>query len=156
MAKNTEAIAALDSKDTSIISVLRQDAKLSTQQISKKTGIPITTVHNRIRKLQKAGVIKAYTIILDNKKIGKAVAAFILITVDYKLLKELKTTQYELAKKIRAHRLVEAASMVTGTSDIIILVRASGVDELSEFVTKYLRNLEGVDRTQTAVILAEV
>ena len=67
----------LDNKDLAIIEVLKHNSNFSTQQISKKTGIPISTVHNRIRKLEKSGIIKEYTILLDNKKIGKPIAASI-------------------------------------------------------------------------------
>ena len=144
-----------DKKDLAIIEVLKHNSNLSTQQISKKTKIPITTVHNRIKKLEKSGIIKEYTILLDNKKIGKAIAAYILITVDYKLLNEQKMSQNDLAKKLKSIPDVEEASVLTGAADIIIKVRVSDIDQLNEFVTKQLRNIGGVEKTQTAVILNE-
>ena len=76
----------IDEKDLKIISLLKENAKLSMQQIAKKTLIPITTVHNRIKKLEKSGIIKGYTINLDDKKL-QSISAFILVTVDYKFLK---------------------------------------------------------------------
>jgi len=146
----------MDKKDEAIIEVLKHNSNLSTQQISRKTNIPITTIHNRIKKLEKSGIIKEYTISLDNKKIGKAIAAYILITVDYKLLNEKKMSQNELAKKLKSNPNVEEASILTGATDIIIKVRVSNIDQLNEFVTKQLRNIGGVEKTQTAVILNEV
>ena len=145
----------LDKKDTAILTVLKENSKLSTQQIAKRTRIPITTVYNRTKKLEKEGVIKGYTVILDNKKIGKSIAAFILISVDYKRLKELKRSQYELAQRLLKHPAVESSAMITGASDIIIKIRCSSVDELNEFVTIFLRNVEGVEKTQTAIVLNE-
>ena len=145
----------MDKKDTAILAVLKENSKLSTQQIAKRTRIPITTVHNRIKKLEKAGVIKGYTVILDNKKIGKPLAAFILVTVDYKRLKELKRSQYELAQQLLKNQAVESSAMITGAADIIIKIRVGSVDELNEFVTVYLRNVEGVEKTQTAIVLNE-
>ena len=145
----------LDKKDSAILVVLKENAKLSTQQISKKTRIPITTVHNRIKKLEKEGIIKGYTVVLDNKKIGKPLAAHILVTVDYKLLKELKKSQYELAQQLLRHPCVESSAMITGASDIIIKIRAKDIDELNDFVTIYLRNVQGVEKTQTAIVLNE-
>ena len=146
---------ALDKKDFKILEVLKENAKLSTQQISKKTLIPITTVHHRIKKLEKQGIIKGYTVLLDNKKIGKALAAYVLITVDYKLLNGIKLTQHDLAKKLKAHEFVEETAMVTGGTDIIIKIRVKDIDQMDEFVTKYLRNVDGVERTQTMVVLSE-
>ena len=50
----------LDKSDIKIIEILKENSKLSTQQISKKTAIPITTVHYRIKKLEKEGLKKIY------------------------------------------------------------------------------------------------
>ncbi len=146
----------IDKKDYAILDVLKHNGRLSTQKIAKKVNIPITTVHNRIRKLGREGVIKNYTVNIDQKKLGRNVTAYILITVDYKLLKERKMTQYELAKKIRGNPNVELACMITGLTDILIKITVKDMDELGDFVTKYLRNVDGVERTQTAVILSEV
>ena len=148
-------ITVLDKKDEAIITSLKENAKLSTQQIAKRTRIPITTVHNRIKKLEREGVIKGYTVVLDNKKIGKPLAAYILVTVDYGLLKEIKKSQYELAQQLLRHPAVESSAMITGASDIIIKARCSSIDELNEFVTVYLRNVLGVEKTQTAIVLNE-
>ena len=145
----------MDKKDEQIIEILKENSKLSTQQISKKTSIPITTVHNRIKKLEKEGVIKRYTLELDNKKLGKDIAAYINIVVDYRLLKEKNLSQHELARKLKQHEFVEEAAMITGGTDLIIKVRVKNVDQLDNFVTKYLRNIEGVEKTQTMVILNE-
>lgn len=145
----------LDKKDLSIIEVLKHNSNLSTQQISKRTNIPITTVHNRIKKLEKEGVIREYSVVLDNKKIGRPIAAYILITVDYKLLQQLKISQYDLTKKLKYNPAVEESAMITGASDIIIKVRVKDMDELNEFVTINLRNIKGVEKTQTAVVLNE-
>lgn len=146
----------MDEKDEKILLELLKNSKLSTQEISKRTLIPVTTVHNRIKKLEKHGIIKNYTLTLDYSKLGKNLAAYILIAVDYKYLKEIKSTQHELAKKLRCHPSVEEADMITGGNDIIIKVRAKDMKEIDYFVTTYLRNVHGVDRTQTMFILHEI
>src|SRR3989338_11007966 len=139
----------MDAKDDRIIAALKENSRLSSQEISRKTVIPITTVHNRLKKLVKEGVIKKFTMELDQKKLGKAVAAFILVTVDYNALKQAKTTQHELAAKLRKNPAVEEAAMLTGTADIIIKVRVAAMDDLDKFVTTDLRNITGIEKTQT-------
>jgi len=145
----------MDSKDKLILDLIKENCRLTTQQMSKKLNIPITTIHNRIKKMEQDGIIKGYKAILDNKKLGKPISAYILITVDYRLLKETETTQQELARRLRSHEFVEEAAMVTGENDIILKVRVSDIDQLDNFVTKYLRNISGVDKTRTIVILNE-
>ncbi|MBW2976354.1 Lrp/AsnC family transcriptional regulator [Candidatus Woesearchaeota archaeon] len=146
----------MDKKDESIIQILKENSNLSTQQISKKTLIPITTVHNRIKKLKKEGIIRKYTVELDSTKVGKNIAAYINIVVDYKFLKEKNMSQYDLAKKLKQQGCVEACAMVTGGTDIIITLRVGSIEELDNFVTKDLRNIDGIEKTQTMVILNEV
>ena len=150
-----KSVVVLDEKDSAIIAVLKENAKLSTQKMAKRTRIPITTVHNRIKKLEKRGIIRGYTVVLDSKKIGKPIAAFILITADYKGLKELKMPQHELARQLLKNTAVESSAMITGAADIIIKLRVGSIDELNDFVTDYLRNVEGVEKTQTAIVLSE-
>ena len=146
----------LDDKDLKILETLKSNSDWSTQKISKKTGIPITTVHNRIKRLKKEQVIKNYTVNVDYRKLGKSLAAFVLVTVDYKYLKETKKTQYELAEKLMGQPHVESAAVITGVTDILIKVRVSDIEQLSDFVTRYLRNFDGVENTTTAVILREL
>lgn len=146
----------LDKKDLAILDELKVDSKLPIKKIAAKVKVPITTVHNRIKKMEREGVIKNYTVKVDSRLLGKSMAAYILITVDYKLLKQINSTQYELAKRVKANPLVEEASMVTGATDIMIKVRVADIEQLSDFVTKLLRNVDGVEKTQTAVILTEV
>ena len=151
-----ERYSIMDEKDEKILKLLKENSKLTTQQISKKTLIPITTIHNRIKKLEKEGIIKRYTLELDNKKIGKNIAAYIHIVVDYRLLKQIKMSQHELAKKLKQYEFVEEAAMVTGGTDIIIKVRVKDIDELDDFVTKKLRNIDGIEKTQTMIVLNEI
>ncbi len=153
------AIDKLDETDMKILELLKQDAKLTTRQLAEKTLLPATTVHNRIKKLEKTGIIKNYTVIVDNKKIGKPLSAYILMTIDYKFLRAKEPVggkgrqEHELAKMLKRHPLVEEVDMVTGTHDMIIRISAKGIDELNEFVTSFLVNIEGIEKTQTVIVL---
>ena len=144
----------LDDKDLRILELLKENAKLTTHQISKKTAIPITTVHNRIKKLEQEGIIKRYTLVLDHAKLGRPMLGFVLVTVTYTLPSGKKISQEDAAKKIRALAGVEAVYIVTGGTDIIVKVRVKGVDELNDFVVRKLRTVDGVDKTQTMIVLS--
>lgn len=146
----------MDKKDLLIVELLKRDAKLTTSQLSKKTGIPITTIHNRLKRLEKEGIIKGYTIIPDYAKLEKSLAAYILLTVSYRGPVGEKYSQEEIAKEIRKLKGVEEVCIVTGQSDVIAKVRVKDVEELNKFVIAGLREIEGVDKTQTLVVLNEI
>ena len=146
----------LTKKDTTILDILKHDAKLSTREISEKTGIPITTVHNRIKNMEKEGVIRAYKAIIDKKKIGKNISAYIMLTVSYKDLDAINLTQEGLAKKFLALPEVEECAIISGASDIILKIATNDVDELNDFVINKLRHIGGVEKTLTSIVLKDV
>jgi len=83
----------MDKKDLEIIEVLKRHSDYTTRQIAKKTLLPITTIHNRIRKLKEEGIIKRFTIELDHKKVGNSFVVYILVSANLPLLKQKKQTQ---------------------------------------------------------------
>ena len=143
----------VDQKDIRILKELKNNSRLSARGISEKTRIPITTVFNRIKRMEKSGVIRGYTAVLDEDKLGKHIAAYIMITVDYNFLKRTKVSQHELAMKLKQHEFVDEAAIITGIGDIILKIRATDLSELNKLVTENLRNIDGVEKTQTSVIL---
>lgn len=143
----------MDERDLKILELLKRNSKLSTKEISRKTLMPITTVHNRIKKMEKNGVIKGYGVVLDHKKLGKMISGYVMITVNYTSLKLNKLTQQEVVDKLRKHHLVEDIAMVSGAFDMVVKARANSVEEFGDFVTKHLRSLDGISRTQTMIVL---
>lgn len=146
----------MDEKDKKIISLLKENSRLSTNEIWKITGIPQTTVHNRIKRLKEKGIIEYFTIKLDRKKIGKELVAFILCTVSYRSSKGEKLSQIDVARNVKALPEVEGVSIVTGEIDLIVKVGMKDVDALNDFVVRKLRDIEGIEKTITSVVLSEI
>jgi len=142
----------LDKKDLKIIEILKQNSKQTTSQISKRFNIPITTIHNRIKKLERLGIIKNYTVVLDYKKLDKGILSYVLVSVMYTLPNGKKVSQEEVAREIKKIG-AEEVDIVTGGTDLIVKVRVKDVEELNEFVINQLRNIDGVDKTQTLIVL---
>jgi DNA-binding Lrp family transcriptional regulator len=148
----------LDEKYLSILSILKEDSSLTTSKISKKTSIPITTVHNRIQKMKKSEVIKNYTLNIDYEKIGKHVSAYVLITINNETSNSGKNKGRleEVARNAKIINGVESVDMVTGSADIIVKIRTDSMKSMNDLLTYKLRGIEGVDKTQTMVVLKEV
>jgi DNA-binding Lrp family transcriptional regulator len=146
----------LDKKDLKILEILKQKANLQTSQISKKTSIPITTVHNRIKKLTSKGIIKNYTINIDFEKIGKPLKAYVLITVNQNPFSDKKLSQERIGEEIKKLNEVESVDIVTGETDLLAGVRIKEMTELNDLVTHKLRNIPGVDKTRTMMVLKEI
>jgi DNA-binding Lrp family transcriptional regulator len=141
----------VDDKDLKILEVLKQNARFSIQDIAKRSLLPITTVYNRMKRLEAEGIITGYTVQVDKRKLGRLVDAFVLATVDYKELHD--SNQEYLAAKLGRMTEVEGVSIMAGETDLIIAVSVSSVEALNTFVIEKLRKVQGIDKTKTLVVL---
>jgi len=148
-------MVVVDNKDRRIIEELVRDSRQTTSQLSRKLNIPITTVHNRIKKLIKTGVIINYTVNLNHNLLGRPVPAYVGVTINYTVPGK-KINQTDIANQIKKIEGVYEVYILTGDSDILVKVLVRDITELNNFVTEKLRNVVGVDKTQTSIILKEV
>ena len=137
----------LDTKDLAILKILEHDAKKTTQQISREIGVPITTIHNRIKKLESSGIIEKYTVWINWKKLGRGINARLAITVGR------DGDQDEICGKLVHHDSVFGAYQVTGDEDIIVKLKVKDIDELHDFIMNEVRTIKGVEGTKTLIVL---
>ena len=143
----------MDEKDYKIIEVLKDNADFPTRKIAKKTLLPITTVHNRIRKLKQEKVIKKFTVDLDHKKMGRGLLVYVLIDVDIPWLNQNKVNQFDLVKKIRSFYFVDEVHVVTGGTDMVAAIRVKNVEEFNKVLLSKLQRIPGIQETTSLVVI---
>lgn len=139
------APAELDELDRSILRQLNEDARKSYRDIAKEVTASISTVSNRIRRLEAAGVIRGYAPIIDEAKLGYDVLAVVGVTITKGKLLDV---QRRIAKDDRVSHVYD----VTGEWDSIVVVRLRNTRELDGFI-KRLGSMEYVENTYTQVVL---
>ncbi|MDH5390893.1 MAG: Lrp/AsnC family transcriptional regulator [Candidatus Bathyarchaeota archaeon] len=135
----------LDGTDVKILRILLSDARLSSRQIARKTGVSIGTVLSRIKKMKQTGIIKEYSAIVDHEKLGYELTVITEMTIS-------KGRLSEIAKEIARVPNVCCVYNVTGLTDAMVIAKFKKREELSGF-TKYLLSLPYVERTNTHVVL---
>jgi len=135
----------LDEIDERLLRNLLVDARQSARQLSLKLGISTVTVLSRIKKLEKAKIIKGYTAIIDHEKIGYSLTAIIEI-----MAKNDKIIGIE--EEISKFENVCGVYDITGSTDTIIVAKFKERNELSKFV-KALAVIPNVENTITHVVL---
>lgn len=143
----------LDGKDQKILELLKEHGDYTTRQIAKKTLLPVTTIHNRIKKLKAEGIIKKYTVELDYDKLERNFLVYVLVSVNIGLLKERKKTQYQLLDEIKRFYFVERVDIVAGGADLVVMMRVKDVHEYDECIVTKLQVIEGIDRTQSLIVI---
>ena len=134
-----------DETNVKIMKLLISNARLSYRQIAKNIGVSTNTVLTRIKNLEKEGIIKYYTAILDHEKLGYDLAAIIELTIS-------KGKLIEVEKKIAKSKNVMGVYDVTGASDAMVLAKFKTRKELNKLI-KTILSMEFVERTNTHVIL---
>jgi len=135
----------VDDTDWKILRLLVQDSRISYREIARKTGLAVGTVAYRIRKLEKEGVIKGYSVVLDYEKLGYEITAVTEITVS-------KGKLLEVDKVIGKMPNVCSVYDVTGLIDSIVVSKFRNREELSRF-TKRVLSIPYVERTNTHIVL---
>ena len=135
----------IDETDERIIEELKKDSRQSTADISRRTGIARMTVHERIRRLKEKGVIRKFSIGLDQAKLGRPTTALLLVSYS----PGHKLPQQKLAEKIAKLPGVYAVHIIAGEWDMLVKVRGASVEEIGKLVVNRIRELEGVYKTFT-------
>jgi Lrp/AsnC family transcriptional regulator for asnA, asnC and gidA len=133
----------LDELDVLILERLLKDSRKSLRSIAKEIGTPTSTVHERVRRLVKMGVIKRFTAELDTKVLGMDVTALILVSVEGAYITEVE-------KALSAFEQVIAVYDITGEFDVAVIAKFRSIDELNNFIKAVLK-MPHVKRTVTSI-----
>ena len=131
----------VDEKDRAIIKVLRKDAKASVQEISSLTSIPATTVHQRIKRMERMGVIRAYQAVIDEKKIGLGAMAIVFFDGPSQI-----TAQLHMMDAVR-----RVVAMV-GDHDFMVELACATVEDI-HMTLRYLKRIDGVENVRSCMVL---
>lgn len=146
MAQETSAIDRLDRE---ILGALRREARISWRELGELVHLSATSVADRVRRMERAGIIDGYTVRVDPAALGRTVRA----VVDVSLGTGDQVDRFEAALAERDE--VTFAAYVTGTADYSINVECEGAEGLDAFV-RWLRADAGVARTETKLLLRVV
>lgn len=138
----------LDEVDVKLLRVLTLDSRLSSRQIAKRCGVSVGTALSRIRRMELDGVIRGYTAVLDQEKLGYELTVVTEVTVS-------KGRLLEMEKEIAQISNVCCVYDLTGLSDAAIIAKFKSREDLSAF-TKRLLSLPYVERTNTHVVLTTI
>ena len=139
---------AMDETDVKILKKMLIDARMSYRRIAEEIGVSPPTVLARVDKLEKDGIIRSYSALLDHEKLGYDLTSIIEITA-------AKGKIVDLEKQIAKFPNVCAVYDITGLTDMIVVAKFKNRADLSRFVKKDL-SLPYVDRTNTHVVLITV
>lgn len=143
---------ALDKVDIAIADRLQQDGRLSNARLAEQLALSEASCWRRQKRLEETGVIEGYKAILNRRKLGIGVMAFVQIVCTQH--SEEVTAAFE--RIIQVSPNVLACHNTTGEADFLLQVVARDLDDYSRFVEKVLRKLPGVLSIRSNISLREM
>lgn len=130
----------MDAIDRRIAGLLERDARLTYADIGTEVGLAASSVHDRVRKLEKYGVIKGYRAELDLAAVGLPITAFVSIALR-------PSSPIDVPTRVAEFELVEACYSVAGDNSYVLLVRAPSTSELEDLLDALRAKLEVITRS---------
>ena len=140
----------LDSHDKAILSALQKDSSISNLDLSKLIGLSPSACLARTKNLRELGVIKQFTTVIDEKKLGMETLAFILVNLS-PLNRE--TANFFVEEINRLPQVLECYT-VTGNHDYLLKIVAKDMQTYRDFVIDSLMAIPGVNRVETSIVMS--
>ncbi|MCK4531172.1 MAG: Lrp/AsnC family transcriptional regulator [Candidatus Marinimicrobia bacterium] len=136
----------LDQKDKVILKILQDNARTSNAEIARHMGMTASAIYERVKKLEKAGVVKAYEARLEPAILGLNLLAIVLISL-YDLTKMRDT-----GKVLAGFDKIQEIHYIAGKGSILAKVRTSGTEDLEKLLDN-MNLIDNVKNTESTIVL---
>lgn len=136
----------LDATDRAILRILQEDARTPFSEVARRIDMSSATVHDRVGRMEEAGVIEGYHAKVDAKSVGYGVSAFVGLRTE-------QGREEDALRRLSDLEGVREIHLTTGEWDVMLRVYAEDTDALRDLMFDHVANMDGFSRSQTMVIL---
>jgi Lrp/AsnC family leucine-responsive transcriptional regulator len=137
----------LDAVDLQILEVLQAQGRTKRNELAETVKLSIPAVSERLRKLEERGIVRSFNAVLDARKIGLEVTAYIFI------MAESSTFYPEIIKRATSHQEILECHAITGEGSHILKARTQSTATLEKLLSQ-IQTWPGVKNTRTSVVLS--
>lgn len=141
-----------DGIDEQILNILVDDARIPSVELAKMLDLSEKEVEEKINELKKRGVIRKFKASVDWKKLGKKRSTAI---IQVKVVPQQRAGFSKICRELSKDVRIKDLYVATGEYDLLMLVEAADIEEISEFVTEKLAPMKEVVGTYTHIVLQE-
>ena len=142
----------LDETDFRILNFLQKDANVTAKELSSKLSLSSTPIYERIKKLEKSGVIRKYVALLDAEKLDKQFMVFINMSIK----EHFQSRREKFLKNLLELDEVVELYHTSGTHDFMAKVRFSNVKEYRDFLVDKLAPIENIADIDSQIVLDQI
>ena len=141
-----------DKLDKKILQLLQNDSTLNMKQIADEVGLSITPTYERIKRMERTGVVEKYVALVNKEKIGKNLVVFCnvsLLVHSKPLLKKFEQAVSKLDEVMECYH-------TAGTFDYLLKVVSNDMHHYQDFITNKLAATENIGHVQSSFVMTEV
>jgi Lrp/AsnC family leucine-responsive transcriptional regulator len=150
--KQKEESPVLDETDIAILRLLQQNARITVKELSEKVHLSATPVHERVRRLERTGVIKQYVTILDGAKVGRSLMVICYVS----LRQHNKEAGAKFIQSILEMDEVLECLTISGQFDFMLKVVAANMDAYYNFHVNKLSAMDNVGNVQSVFVMGVI
>lgn len=139
----------IDSVDRNIIEVLQQEGRIANKELSERIGLTTTPTLERVRRLERQGIIEGYAAKVNKDSVGRGFTAFVKVTLKVHQLNLLE----EFTSAIQEIPEILACYHTTGDGDFLLQVVAKDTKDYEQLMRNKLTTLPDVERLHTSIVL---
>jgi len=142
----------IDAKDREVLALLQEDSKRTPKEYANRLGLSTTAVYERIKRLEKTGVITRYVALVDKNKVNKA----FMVLCHVKLIQHIKEYVLQFEREVVQLEEVSECYHISGDYDYILKVNVSDMETYREFMVTKLTAIKNIGSTQSSFVINEV
>ncbi len=141
-----------DHIDRELLRMLQENSKRTTKEYANALGLSTTAAYERIRRLEKSGVVSHYVALVDKKKIQKAFQ----VLCHVKLVQHIEKNVMQFEKEILKLEEVSECYHISGDYDYILKIHVSDMEAYRDFMVSKLTAISNIGSTQSSFVISEV
>lgn len=142
----------LDAIDRKLLSLLQSDCKKTTKEYAQQLGLSTTAVYERIKRLEKTGIVTDYVAMINRKMVNKA----FLIYCHVRLIQHTRDNVLQFEREILRLEEVAECYHISGDYDYILKIHVGDMDAYREFMVTKLTAIKNIGSTQSSFAIREV
>ena len=140
----------LDATDIKIFEILQQDGRITTKALADQLNLTTTPVFERVKRLEKDGVIKKYVALVDNRKLDLSLTAFISIS----LTKHSRTYLEKFVTEVNQYPEVMECYHIAGNFDFLLKIVVKNMEKYESFILTKLSTIANLGQVQSSFVLS--
>ncbi len=142
----------MDTKDKAILELLQDNSRITNKEIADKTDLTITPVHERIKRLEKSGVIQKYVALLDHEQLNLSLIAFTSISLKEHSKEFIKKFEQDITK---IDSVVECFH-IAGQFDYLLKIMIKDMKAYQSVVIDQLASMQNIANVNSSFVMTEV